>query len=534
MDEARWLTEADVVATVALDDAVAAIRAALLLEHEGHAHPLAKAAVEWGGGHTLHALGGVVAERGSDDLGSDGVGSDGLGVAGAKVWAHTAGGAEPVVVLWDAAGGRLLAVLEAFALGQLRTAATSAIAIDELAAEDATTLAIIGSGKQATAQVAAARWARPLRDVRVFSPTPEHRHDLARRLAVELDGCTVRACDSVAAAVAGAQIVTTATRARHPFLDPTMLDPDALVVAIGAITPERAELDPAVAADAALVVSDSPQTALALSAELAAAPAVIALSAVVAGAAGADVSGGRRLFKAMGLGLADVAVAAAALQRGRGSGPGATDPAPRSRRTTMVPSERHDMTDHSFRDVSGTAAPGEPAYWSPVIFRKAEIDAEIARLAAIPRPADGRRSSLLVHPASPAARPSLAPGIRVSLDVLLPGERTRPIRHTSTQVGFCIAGSGRVEVGTTTHDVHRYDAWNHPSWRPYTYANTGREPFVRLTYSNAPLLEAMNVHLVEDLVELRGRRRGRRRAGGGRRRSRRHHPAQPVRHVRAR
>lgn len=155
-----------------------------------------------------------------------------------------------------------------------------------------------------------------------------------------------------------------------------------------------------------------------------------------------------------------------------------------------------------FTDVSGAPAPGEPDYWQPVIFRGDEIAAEIARLCDIERPADGRRSSLFTHPRAPESSPSLAPGIRVSLDVLLPGESTTPRRHTSTQVGFAIAGTGRVRIGDTVHDVGRYDAWNHPSWRPYTVTNTGDEPFVRFTYSNAPLLEKMNVHLVEDLAEM--------------------------------
>jgi len=160
------------------------------------------------------------------------------------------------------------------------------------------------------------------------------------------------------------------------------------------------------------------------------------------------------------------------------------------------------MTDHNFTDVSGTVATGEPDYWPPVIVRAAEIDAEVHRLAGIPAPANGRRSSVFTHRRSPAGSPSLAPGIRVSLDVLRPGEATAPIRHTSTQVGFCIGGAGRVVIGDTTHDVGQYDAWNHPSWRPYTYTNNGTELFVRLTYSNAPLLERMNVHLVEDLDEV--------------------------------
>ncbi|CAN5783226.1 cupin domain-containing protein [soil metagenome] len=160
------------------------------------------------------------------------------------------------------------------------------------------------------------------------------------------------------------------------------------------------------------------------------------------------------------------------------------------------------MTDHSFTDVSGRAAVGEPDYWNPVIFRGAEIDAEIERLCSIERPSEGRRSSVFTHPRSPVGSPSLAPGIRVSLDVLLPGESTTAIRHTSTQFGFCVAGSGRVVIGGSAHDVGRYDGWNHPSWRPYTYTNIGAEAFVRFTYSNAPLLERMNVHLIEELDEM--------------------------------
>ena len=162
------------------------------------------------------------------------------------------------------------------------------------------------------------------------------------------------------------------------------------------------------------------------------------------------------------------------------------------------------MTEHHFLDVSGAAIPGEPDYWDPVIFRRAQIEAEIDRLASIPQPDGGRRESILVHPRSEPDAPALAPGIRVTLSVLLPGERTRHIRHTSTQVGFCIAGSGRVVIGSETIAFDRYDAWNHPSWRAYAYENTGAEPQVRLTYSNAPLLERLNVHLVQDLMEAPG------------------------------
>ena len=92
-----------------------------------------------------------------------------------KTWAHTAGGAEPVLAVWDAESGQLLAMIEAFALGQLRTASVSAVAIEAMAAPGAATLAIIGTGKQAFPQVAAALDRRAIEQVRVFSPTADHR-----------------------------------------------------------------------------------------------------------------------------------------------------------------------------------------------------------------------------------------------------------------------------------------------------------------------------------------------------------------------
>ena len=58
-----------------------------------------------------------------------------------------------------------------------------------------------------------------------------------------------------------------------------------------------------------------------------------------------------------------------------------------------------------FVDVSGKD-PADPEAWEPVLFSAAEIEAEIERLASLPRPADGRRESLFVHPRDVAgARP---------------------------------------------------------------------------------------------------------------------------------
>ncbi|MFU8816591.1 MAG: cupin domain-containing protein [Pseudomonadales bacterium] len=136
--------------------------------------------------------------------------------------------------------------------------------------------------------------------------------------------------------------------------------------------------------------------------------------------------------------------------------------------------------------------------WPPVTISRALIDQEVARLADLPRPANGRRQTLLVHPAAPDPGRGLTPGVQVSIDVLKPGEETAPIRHNSTQVNFCIRGSGTTRVGE--RDVHfkQYDVWNHPAWSVYRHRNDGNHLQVRLTYSNAALLEMMRVHLVEE------------------------------------
>ncbi|MEO8606143.1 MAG: cupin domain-containing protein [bacterium] len=153
-----------------------------------------------------------------------------------------------------------------------------------------------------------------------------------------------------------------------------------------------------------------------------------------------------------------------------------------------------------FIDQSG-AAVARLDLWPALVIPRAAIDAEIARLAALPAPANGRRRALIVHPNATAPGLGLAPGIQVALQVLLPRERTTPLRHNSTQVDFCIAGSGVALVAGRRIAFAQYDVWNTPSMAPYTVANDGDTVQVRLTYSNAALLEKMQVHVVEELSD---------------------------------
>ena len=122
MTDPLWITEAEVVDALSLPEAIPALEAGLALEAAGTARNMPKTHQIWGGHHTLHAIGAVV---------------EGAGTVGTKTWAHTAGGATPLVTLWSSETGKLLAIIEAFALGQMRTGGISGVATDRLARPDA-------------------------------------------------------------------------------------------------------------------------------------------------------------------------------------------------------------------------------------------------------------------------------------------------------------------------------------------------------------------------------------------------------------
>jgi gentisate 1,2-dioxygenase len=152
-------------------------------------------------------------------------------------------------------------------------------------------------------------------------------------------------------------------------------------------------------------------------------------------------------------------------------------------------------------DVSGRAA-RSPEPWPALIVRRAQIEAEIERLADIPLPANGRRTSSVVHPCAPADIPSLSPGIEVTIEVLRPGEETAPVRRNSNRVEMCIRGSGTTTVAGRTIAAGQFDVWNIPAMQGHGHRNTGGDLWVRLCYSNAPLLERLEVHYVEEGPEV--------------------------------
>jgi gentisate 1,2-dioxygenase len=155
------------------------------------------------------------------------------------------------------------------------------------------------------------------------------------------------------------------------------------------------------------------------------------------------------------------------------------------------------MSD-TFRFVEvGGAAPREQQPWPSIIVPRRAIEAEIERLASIALPSTGRRASAISHPRNTHEVPAFAPGIDVTIHVVKPGESTPPMARSATAVDMCISGSAVASIGRHAFGVQRFDVWNTPSMEPVSYRNEGRELFVRMSYSNAPLLEKLEVHVTE-------------------------------------
>ena len=309
-----WISEAQVASLMGMEEAIRALENGLLLEARGEAHNMVKTHVAWGDGATLHAIGAAFPT---------------VGLVGTKTWAHTPGGATPLLVLFDSNTGALRAIIEAFVLGQMRTGSASGLATKWLAGESADELAIIGSGKQALAQVAAVLAVRPLRRIRVFGRNEERRSLFVTKLQDEF-GIEVVACRSVAEAVDGAPIVTLATRATEPILFADMLARGTHINAIGAIVPTACEVASDVVARASQIVVDSVPQAQKLSRELIRSfgadasrwSQVRSLAELVARQQRRAPAADLTLFKSLGMGISDLSLGIElyqkALERGLG------------------------------------------------------------------------------------------------------------------------------------------------------------------------------------------------------------------------
>jgi alanine dehydrogenase len=311
---AVFLAESDIGSLLDLDRAIAVLADTYREQARGSVVGMQRAHLRIDDS-ILHAVGGALVER---------------GVAGVKTWLYTPNGAQPVLMLHAIEDGRLLAVIESFRLGQLRTAATSGLATRLLSREDAGCLALIGTGKQAAAQAAAVCAVRRIGRISLWGRDTERRRLLADRLRADHD-VIVDETDDVRDALAGADVVTAITRAPEPIVPGDLLEPGVHVNAAGAITPDRRELDEEAIARFDVLVADSVDQAHADAGDLRAAAAsgaigwddVRGLDEVAAGTApGRGHATDLTLFRALGVGTSDVALGCEVLEVARERGVG--------------------------------------------------------------------------------------------------------------------------------------------------------------------------------------------------------------------
>jgi ornithine cyclodeaminase/alanine dehydrogenase-like protein (mu-crystallin family) len=210
-------------------------------------------------------------------------------------------GGEPriqgVCVVFDGETLAPRALVDGIALTNLRTAAVSALAVRQLAADDARRLLIFGRGPQAHAHVEAMRAVRPIELVDMVG------RDQARAGVDDL--------------VAAADVVCCCTTARESLFDGSLVQDHAAVVAIGSHEPALRETDDALAARATIVVEsrasalrEAGDVILAIEAGATTQDELVTLAELIRGGAGADPAR-PRFFKSTGMSWEDAVIASA-------------------------------------------------------------------------------------------------------------------------------------------------------------------------------------------------------------------------------
>lgn len=229
-------------------------------------------------------------------------------------------------VLFDADTSAPVAILDAAALTELRTAALTALVTRAVAAPDASRLVLFGAGAQARAHLDALLGVYDLTRVDVVDRVQERAEALAERARE----AGVDAAAAGPEVVAAADLVCTCTTSDTPLFDGALLRSGAHVNAIGAFTPHARELDDTAVRRARIIV-ETRAVALAEAGDL-----VIPLQAgvieperivaevpdlLVGGLPEGD--GDITIYKAVGHAYEDLVVAAAVMQELAASGPAA-------------------------------------------------------------------------------------------------------------------------------------------------------------------------------------------------------------------
>jgi ornithine cyclodeaminase/alanine dehydrogenase-like protein (mu-crystallin family) len=311
---ALFLSESDIDRLLDMPAALAAVEEAFRRYAAGQAENMPRGRVS-APGIVLHAMSAAAAY---------------LGHVGWKCYTTTRQGAKFHVGLYDQTSGALVALIQANRLGQLRTGATTGVAMKWLAPADADSMGLFGTGWQAESQLEAVHAVLPLRRVCVYSRDAARRTAFAKRLAGRM-ALDVQAVDEPQAAARGQSLVVTATTSSQPVFEGRWLSPGTVVAAVGSNWVHKAEIDAQTVGRARLVVCDDLACCQKEAGDLIRAAEqgafdwsrAVGLGRIVAGEPPpANSRGDIVLFKSVGMALEDVALAVVAVERAKAAGVG--------------------------------------------------------------------------------------------------------------------------------------------------------------------------------------------------------------------
>ncbi len=224
-----------------------------------------------------------------------------------------------LTVILEVATGLPQAVINATSLTDMRTGAAGGVAAKYLARAKTISLGVVGSGRQAAAQIASITAEREVEEIRIWSPTEAHAEKLAAAWkSHEARSATLEQC-------CDCDVVVTTTPARSPILQDEWIHEGTHINAIGADAPGKEELDPRILSRARVFVDDLDQAVHSGEVNVPIRNGLFRREAI-AGTLGEVVLGKKKresqeeitIFDSTGLAIQDLALAHLIIQRAEG------------------------------------------------------------------------------------------------------------------------------------------------------------------------------------------------------------------------
>ncbi|WP_160143894.1 ornithine cyclodeaminase family protein [Chryseolinea soli] len=165
-----------------------------------------------------------------------------------------------VIIVCDAANGKLLALMDSIAITVIRTGAATGIAAKYLARKDAKVATICGCGNQGRVSLKAMMTVRPIERVYAYDIDQTQKNKFTKELTEALN-VQVIPVDDLGLAVRQSDICVTCTTSKKPFLNKEDVKPGTFIAAVGADSEDKQELQTTLLASCKLVVDILEQSA---------------------------------------------------------------------------------------------------------------------------------------------------------------------------------------------------------------------------------------------------------------------------------